>query len=489
MMDGGYDMSDEKARTLPEVTGLTCDSRRVRPGWLFAAIPGAKADGRQFIAQAIDNGAAAVLAPEDTDPSVTGGRVPLITDPEPRRRYALMAAQFYGRQPETVCAITGTNGKTSTAHFLRQIWTATGHPAASLGTLGVHAFDADAEAVIDVNDSLTTPDAADLHDFLADMKSHGIDHLAIEASSHGLDQYRLDGVRIAAAAFTNLSRDHLDYHPSEAAYLEAKLRLFADLVVDGGAAVVNMDVPYADAVESAARGRGLTLIGYGRAGREIRITGVDPHVAGQSVAFEAFGASFAAELSLAGDFQAWNALAAFGLAVATGTEPAAAAAALQGLRGAPGRMQRVGETREGAAVYVDYAHTPDALANVLRALRPHAQGRLVVVFGAGGDRDAGKRPEMGAVAQQLADHAIVTDDNPRSEDPAAIRRQILAAAADAEEIGDRAEAIHSAIVGLGAGDVLVVAGKGHERGQIVGSEVRPFDDAEQVSAALREVSS
>jgi len=468
------------------IAGLTCDSRDVQPGYLFAALPGSRADGRAFIAEAVDKGAAAVLAPPGTEIPAAGDIhdvVPLIADENPRRRFALMAARFYGRQPETVAAVTGTNGKTSVVSFLRQIWTRRGHAAASLGTLGVTA------PGIDRPGSLTTPDPAGLHALLAELADAGVTRLAMEASSHGLDQYRLDGVRVTVGAFTNLTRDHLDYHGSFQGYRAAKARLFSELVADGGVAVINADSDASGEMIAAAYARGLGVLTFGATGSDLRVDRLEPIAEGQRLSVTVGDLSVDLTLPLVGGFQASNALCAAALAIATGEPPADALAALETLQGVPGRVELAGSLANGAAVYVDYAHTPDALTAVLKALRPHARGRLRVVFGCGGDRDAGKRPEMGRVAAALADAVIVTDDNPRTETAAAIRREILAACPDATEIADRAEAIATAVGALDVGDVLVVAGKGHEQGQIVGDEVRPFDDAEQVRAVVREAGS
>lgn len=469
------------------ITGLTSDSRTVEQGFLFAALPGARLDGSRFIADALARGAAAVLVPSEGAPQApllgpAGRPVPLIVDANPRRCFALMTARFFGLQPKCVAAVTGTNGKTSVVWFLRQIWQALGHPAAALGTLGLVTPTATEPG------SLTTPDPVALHRTLARLAAEGIEHAALEASSHGLDQHRLDGVRIAAAAFTTLGRDHLDYHASEEAYLAAKLRLFSECVTPGGAAVINADAPHAARVIAAASPR-LTVLSYGHAGDALRLVSRADSAAGQALTVVINGtATHALTLPLIGDFQAMNALCAAGLACATGAVPEAALAALASLRPVPGRLERVGAARGGAApVFVDYAHTPDALTAALSALRPHAQGRLMVVFGCGGDRDAGKRPQMGAVAARLADRVFVTDDNPRSERPGDIRAQVIAACPDATEIADRAEAIAVAVRALTAGDVLLIAGKGHETGQIVGSRVLPFDDRVVAAAALSEV--
>ncbi len=469
-----------------EVTGLTADSRKVRPGYLFAALPGSRTDGRAYIGQALDKGAVAVIAPSGTRIAGRGRPIALVADDNPRRRLALMAARFYAAQPDSIAAVTGTNGKTSVADFTRQIWERLGTRAASLGTLGL------IPAHPSVPGSLTTPDPVELHRCLALLADGGVSRLVMEASSHGLDQYRLDGVRIAAAAFTNLSRDHLDYHGDMGAYLAAKRRLFTELAAPGGTAVLNADDETFAGLREAATARGLRVVSYGRAGRDLRLRALRPLPGGLDLAFDLGRRRHRVTLPLAGAFQAHNVLAALGLALATDADPEAAAAALGSLEGVAGRMERVAGTPSGGEVYVDYAHTPDALATVLRALRPHTQGRLRVVFGCGGDRDRGKRPQMGAIASELADQAIVTDDNPRGEDPAAIRKEILAAAPGAVEIGDRGAAIAAAVAALDPGDLLVVAGKGHEPGQTVGGRVLPFDDREVVRrlvAALPEAGS
>ncbi|MGB0749439.1 MAG: UDP-N-acetylmuramoyl-L-alanyl-D-glutamate--2,6-diaminopimelate ligase [Magnetospiraceae bacterium] len=458
-----------------EITGLTADSRAVAPGFLFAALPGAKADGRAFIPSAVAQGAVAIL-------SVPGAEapagVPLIVSDNPRRRLAEMAAAFHGAQPATIAAVTGTNGKTSVVTFTRQIWAALGLRAASLGTLGVTGPDGH------VSGSLTTPDPVALHASLAGLAADGVSHLAMEASSHGLDQYRLHGVRVRAAAFTNLSQDHLDYHGHMAAYLAAKQKLFSEILVEDGVAVLNGDDAASDSLIAACRARGLRVMTFGTVGADIRLDRRRTSDAGQHVSLTIDGARHEVFLPLAGDFQAMNVLAAMGLVLAGGAPVADVLAALPMLSGVPGRMEHIATTSYSAAVYVDYAHTPDALQTALNALRPHARGRLLVVFGAGGDRDRGKRPLMGAVAAKAADRVFVTDDNPRSEDPARIRAEILAACPGAEEIGDRGAAITRALAGLSEGDLLLVAGKGHETGQIVGDTVLPFDDRDYIRTVL-----
>ena len=462
-----------------EISGLTADSRKVAEGYLFAALPGSQADGRDFIPEALAKGAAAVLAPEGTLLPEGADSIALVTDPNPRQRLALLAARFFERQPEPVVAVTGTNGKTSVASFTSQIWRALGREAASLGTLGLQPPRPDAPA------SLTTPDPVELHRCLASLTRDHVEHLVLEASSHGLDQYRLDGIRVSAAAFTNLTRDHLDYHGSMEAYLAAKMRLFTELLRDGGTAVVNLEDPTGVKVAEACRARGLTLLTYGRAPGDLQLLEQQPTATGQTLKLRLFGKDHEATLGVAGAFQADNLLAALGLVIAGGVAVQDALSTLGSLTGVPGRVELVGETAAGGHVYVDYAHTPDALATVLAALRPHTRGQLSVIVGCGGDRDRGKRPQMGAIAVRLADRAYITDDNPRSEDPAAIRREMLAAAPGAEEIGDRGAAIATAVAALGSGDVLVIAGKGHETGQIVGGQVLPFDDRDVARTAIR----
>jgi UDP-N-acetylmuramoyl-L-alanyl-D-glutamate--2,6-diaminopimelate ligase len=461
-----------------EVGGVAMDSRAVKPGDLFFALTGHKTDGVRFVDAAIAKGAVAVAG--DHPPSSLGA-VPFVRTSNPRRALALAAARFYPRQPATIAAVTGTSGKTSVAAFARQIWLSFGHAAASIGTIGL------VSPKRTIYGSLTTPDPIALHRQLDEIADDGVTHLALEASSHGLDQFRLDGVRIAAGGFTNLSRDHMDYHPDVAHYLAAKLRLFRDLMVADGAAVISADHECSQAVIDAARGRKLRVMTVGGkgdgAGEGIRLLSAEIDGLAQKLVLEHRGRRHAVRLPLVGEFQVENALVAAGLAIGTGSDAAAVFAALEHLEGAKGRLERVGEHND-AAIFVDYAHKPDALAKALQALRPYAKRRLVVVFGAGGDRDAGKRPLMGAIAAENADSVIITDDNPRSENPQMIRSAIMAAAAGAREIGDRAEAIRTAIAGLQPGDALLIAGKGHETGQIVGDKTLPFSDHEAVMAAL-----
>ena len=486
------DSTQQALTTDPDISGLCADSRKVAPGNLFAALPGTQADGSAFIAEAVERGAVAILIGEDTSPgqdSQSAPDIPVLTTPNPRRAFSLMAARFHPRQPAHIAAVTGTNGKTSVAAFTRQIWECLDYSAASLGTLGLHANISTDD--LDTSAGLTTPDPVALHEMLSTLCVRGVDHLVMEASSHGLSQHRLDGVRVGAAGFTNLSRDHLDYHGDMESYSHAKNQLFEDILEEGGAAVLNADTPEFPALARIAAGRGVEVMGFGREGGHIRLESQTPIPDGQILSMVLGDNAYEVLLPLAGDFQASNALCALGLVLACGGDEETAVTALAHLEGAPGRMQHVADHANGAPIYVDYAHTPDALENALRALRPHVEGRLHVVFGCGGDRDAGKRPLMGEVAKHLADAVVVTDDNPRGEDPAVIRKQILAGiltktGVTIREIGDRAEAIFAAIAALEPKDILVIAGKGHETYQIVGDERRDFDDAETALTAAKE---
>ena len=462
-----------------DIQGVTSDSRAVRPGFLFAALPGSATDGRRFIPEAVARGAVAVLTPRDGAGGAEDG-ICRIADPNPRHRLARIAARFYGRQPSTIVAVTGTNGKTSVAEFTRQLWAGIGAASASLGTLGLVTASGRS------GPGLTTPDPVALHASLRDLAHAGVDRLAMEASSHGLDQCRLDGVRVRVAGFTNFSQDHLDYHGGMAAYLEAKLRLFSELLVAGGRAVLNRDIAEFARIEALCRERGIAVTSFGETeGTDLRLLRRTPTPAGQELELRLDGRDHRIFLPLVGAFQAMNALAALALVSRADDRPAADyLEGLASLAGVPGRLQRVGHHPSGAAVYVDYAHTPDALATLLDALRPHVSGRLVCVFGAGGDRDALKRPLMGAAVLSGADKGIVTDDNPRTEAAAAIRAAVLDGCPGAREIGDRRSAIEAAIDSLGASDALVIAGKGHEGGQIVGEEVLPFDDREVAGRIL-----
>jgi UDP-N-acetylmuramoyl-L-alanyl-D-glutamate--2,6-diaminopimelate ligase len=464
-----------------EIAGLTADSRAVQPGFLFAALPGSRRDGRSFAADAVAAGAVAILT-DQVDALVLRPeqreRVAILTDASPHRRLALLAAKFHERQPRTIVAVTGTNGKTSVVHFTREIWTALGYPAASLGTLGL------VTAAEHRPGALTTPDPVALHRDLAGLARQGTEYVAIEASSHGLHQFRLDGLCVAAAAFTNLTRDHLDYHGDMAHYRASKERLFAALLKPGGAAILNKESDEFARLQALCRDNGHPVITYGTdPAADLGVIARQPRADSQALVLDVFGERHELMLPLAGEFQAMNALAALGLVIATGSPVDVATRALTKLTGVPGRMQFVAEGPTGGAIVVDYAHTPDALEAVLTALRSHARGKLVALFGCGGDRDPGKRPIMGQVAARLADRVYVTDDNPRTEPAAKIRNAILEAAPNAIEIGDRRQAIATAISGLAPDDLLLIAGKGHETGQIVGDQRYPFDDA----AVAREI--
>ncbi|MBA3447158.1 MAG: UDP-N-acetylmuramoyl-L-alanyl-D-glutamate--2,6-diaminopimelate ligase [Pseudaminobacter sp.] len=461
-----------------EITGVSSDSRKIAPGNLFFAVAGVKADGAAFAVDAMERGAAAIVVAHGT--SLGAMQIPVIRVADPRRSLALAAAVTFVRQPATMVAVTGTSGKTSVAAFTRQIWEHAGLAAASIGTTGVEAPGRSEYG------SLTTPDPVALHKLLDELAQSGVTHAAMEASSHGLDQRRLDGVRLAAGGFTNLGRDHMDYHPTVEEYHAAKLRLFDTLLPKGAPAVIFADDPWSEPTIEAAKAAGLDVLTVGRHGGFLCLKRVEHERFRQRAEIEADGVIHEIDLPLAGDFQIYNALVAAGLAISTGTPASKALTALEKLTGAPGRLDLVGTAANGAPVYVDYAHKPDALENVLASVRPFTTGRVIVVFGCGGDRDRGKRPIMGEIATRLADITVVTDDNPRSEVPATIRAAILAAAPDAIEIADRRAAIHEAVAMLHSGDTLIIAGKGHEEGQAIGSETFPFSDHEEVRRALEE---
>jgi UDP-N-acetylmuramoyl-L-alanyl-D-glutamate--2,6-diaminopimelate ligase len=462
----------------PVLSGLTLDSRKAAPGFLFAALAGNRQDGAAFVADAVSRGAVAILAAPDAalpplDPSVV-----VIRDDNPRRRVALMAAAFAGLQPASIAAVTGTNGKSSTVHFVRHIWASLGLRAASVGTLGIFSPGLTRAA------GLTTPDPVQLHEDLAILARQGVTHLAIEASSHGLDQHRLDGLRLSAACFTNLTHEHLDYHASMDSYFAAKARLFDSLLPGSGTAVINAESDRAEALRTICARRRIRCWSYGTKGREFRLLKDQPTPAGQHLAVEVLGELHGVELPLVGGFQASNALGALALAVATGADAGRAVEALGSVTGAPGRLQLVARHRSGANVYVDYAHKPEALETVLATLRPFARGKLVVVFGCGGDRDRAKRPVMGEIATRLADLTLVTDDNPRSEEPAAIRAEIVRGVPTDRrnwiEVRDgRHAAIERGMAELRSkDDLLLIAGKGHETGQTIKGVTHPFDDAQ-----------
>ncbi|SIR06315.1 UDP-N-acetylmuramoylalanyl-D-glutamate--2,6-diaminopimelate ligase [Rhizobium sp. RU33A] len=458
-----------------EVRGLSADSRKVTPGTVFFALSGSKTDGSTFVAQAVEKGAVAIVASHPVD-----APVPVVTVDNPRRFLALAAARLVGRQPETMVAVTGTAGKTSVASFTRQIWAEAGHAAAQIGTTGVISPTR--------NDygSLTTPDPLALHTLLGELADEGVTHAAMEASSHGLDQSRLDGVVLAAAGFTNLGRDHMDYHPTMEDYMAAKMRLFDTLLPKGAPAVIFADDAWSDEAVRVAKASGHDVRTVGRKGDFLSLKRVEHFRHKQVAEVHHGGDIYEVHIPLAGDFQIANALVSAGLAISTGVSPAVALKALEHLKGASGRLELVGQTKAGALAYVDYAHKPEALENVLTSVRPFTTGRVIVVFGCGGDRDKGKRPIMGEIAARLADITIVTDDNPRSEVPAIIRSEIMAATPKGIEIGDRAQAIRAGVAMMSTGDTLIVAGKGHEEGQTVGSETHPFSDHQEVRKALGE---
>ena len=475
-------LTQKSGQATVRITGLSVDSRAVRPGHLFAALPGSRIHGAEFVAAALGAGAVAILTDAAgariAGDDIAAAGASLVLAEDPRDTLARTAALWFGAQPDCMVAITGTNGKTSVATFTRQIWEALGHPAINIGTTGV-------EGAWTAPSSHTTPDAITLHALLADAAGAGVTHAAMEASSHGLDQRRMEGVRLRAAGFTNLTQDHLDYHHTMAAYFSAKLGLFNRLLPDEGVAVVNLNGAMGPAVAEMAMSRGLAVLGIGNdEGADLRLLSHRYDATGQDLRFAWKGQPHLVRLNLIGGFQSENVAVAAGLAIASGDDPQAVFATLPQLQGVRGRMQLAATRTNGATVFVDYAHTPDALETALQALRPHVMGRIVVVFGAGGDRDTTKRPLMGAAAAAHADVLFVTDDNPRSEDPAAIRAAIMATCPDATEVGDRAEAILRGVDALQPGDALLIAGKGHETGQTIAGQVYPFDDVEQASVAV-----
>lgn len=467
LRDFGFDLDTP-------VTGLSVDSRLTKAGHIFAALPGTVADGRDYIPQAIANGAVAILSTPDAK---TEG-LPLMASDNPRLDYARLAKRFYPNQPQTVVAVTGTNGKSSTVEFLRQIWQHAGHEAACFGTLGVKM----ADELLPM--SHTTPDALALHQTLHELHARGITHAAMEASSHGLDQYRMDEVVLTTAGFTNLTQDHYDYHDSPEGYFDAKARLFRDLLDRGSDAAIMVDDDAGRAMLNVCLEEGLYPKSIGWSGEDVRIVEIMPRAASQRLTLMVYGERAEIELPLAAEFQALNAVTALALALASGVSKADGLAALETLYGVAGRLELSGRTQDGSPVFVDFAHTEDGLKKLLQSVRPHVEGDLIVVFGCGGDRDPDKRAKMGAAACQFADQVIVTDDNPRSEDAASIRAAVLSGCSRATEIGDRRSAIAEGINRLKAGDCLVVAGKGHEQGQIVGDTVIPFNDVTVVQDLL-----
>jgi UDP-N-acetylmuramoyl-L-alanyl-D-glutamate--2,6-diaminopimelate ligase len=476
-----FDLRELLGAGAPEgvrISGITADSRNAKPGYAFFAISGAKSDGAKFANDAVMRGASVVVG-DGERPAGLDQKVPFVRVEDVRRLLALAAAKIFPRQPQIMIAVTGTNGKTSVASFVRQIWAALGKQAASVGTIGLVAPSGE------VTGSLTTPDPVSLHELIDRLAGQGVTHMAMEASSHGLDQRRLDGVRLSAGAFTNLTRDHLDYHKTFDNYRAAKTRLFDTLLSPGAAAVADADEEDAKRVEEISRRRDLKYFSVGRAGKNLQLINAEIDGFAQRLEILADGRRHSVKLPLVGGFQVSNALVAAGLAITTGSDTAKVLAALESLKGASGRLELAGE-KDGAPIFIDYAHTPDALENALNALRPYVKGKLSVVFGAGGDRDPGKRPLMGAVAAKHADQIYVTDDNPRSEDPASIRRAITQETPGAAEIADRREAVRTAVHDLQQGDVLLIAGKGHESGQILRDRIVPYTDHEAVSAALKD---
>lgn len=471
-----------------EITGITSNSQDVRPGFLFAALQGVKVDGCDFISDAVQKGAVAILAPIGTalpSPQNENQSITVIEDENPRKRFSQITSLFLCKRPDIIVAVTGSNGKTSTTHFARQMWQHLNYSAASLGTIGIKA------PGINKIGSLTTPDPVTLHTEIEELEASGITHLAIEASSHGLDQYRLDGLALSAAAFTNLTRDHLDYHETMEAYLAAKTRLFTDILPKDKYAVLNADIPEFNFLNEACTAKGKKILSYGYHGKEIKILNRAILPDGQLVELEVLGHLFNINLPLVGEFQLYNCLCALGLVISEFVSDKQkiiqAVHLLEALDGVRGRLEFIGCHPNGAPIFVDYAHTPDALENILKTLRPHTKGRLYALIGCGGDRDRGKRPMMGHIAQELSDGVIVADDNPRTENPAAIRAEIMTACPNAEEYNDRRQAIKAGILKLAPYDVFVITGKGHEQGQIIGNDIIPFDDATEARTVIAEI--
>lgn len=468
------------------INGITEDSREVQPGFLFAALPGAKSDGSEFIDAAIKNGAKHILVQKRYPSNNLTSKYDILRDVQfiytdhPRREFAHMAAEFYPGQPNEIIAVTGTNGKTSSVNILWQIWEKLGYRAACMGTLGVIGTN------FTQNLSHNTSFPVKMHQTLQAIKNYGINHLAMEASSHGIEQERMAAVRVTAGIFTNLTQDHLDYHQTMENYFDAKARLFTELLPNDAPAAINADDAYGPRLIDMCDAR-LRVCSFGKNGRDLKLVNSTPRPDGFEVRVHYQNRDYDFYLPLLGKFQIWNVLGAMGALLYSGAAMNDLIAAIATLKPVRGRLELVGRTSSGAPVFVDYAHTPDALQTVLEAVREHAEGKLTVVFGCGGDRDKTKRPIMGKIAVEFAEHAIVTDDNPRSEDAATIRREVMAGAVGAREIGDRRAAIHTAIAELGAGDILVIAGKGHEQGQIVGKEIIPFDDATVAREALQEL--
>jgi len=478
------DLTNEKAKGKPvEITGLTLDSRKVEPGFLFAAVPGEKTDGAKFIEEAVKKGAVAVLT-DIGDDIVVKGAVH-ISDPEPRHAFAKMVSRFFGPQPKTIALVTGTNGKTSTAHFVRQLWAFMGQKAGSIGTLGV------VTEGLNYSMGLTTPEPVTLHKAIKEMVDHRVSHLVVEASSHGLSQFRLDGLKATIAGFTNLTQDHMDYHADEENYFAAKRRLFDEILSDKGTAVLHIDNPFGKRLKASLEERGVKTITVGRQSADLTLNQTIPGRGGQTLVYTYKGKQYQTKFPVIGSFQGDNVMVAAGMVIASGFDAEKVFDKLYYLAGVPGRMEKVAETPFGGEVYIDYAHTPDGLSNALTSIKQNTFGKLHLVFGCGGNRDQGKRPKMGAIAETLADFVYVTDDNPRHEDPFEIRRQILEACQTGQEFVDRADAIRFGVRALSADDVLIITGKGNETGQIIGDKVLPFSDKqivrETITAMMEEV--
>ena len=488
LIEQEYKLKDDGCIDGLIIKGVTCDSRQVKPGYLFAAFQGTNENGCTFVSEAIFKGAAAIILEKNLAKTLNCKEVPIITVSNSRKAYAVISSNVYKPSPKTIVAITGTNGKTSSASFLRQIWSGLGVPSCSGGTLGLELAGPNLNKNKNLisKSNLTTPDSADLHRYLQQLSIHNINNVVLEASSHGLAQYRLDGLQISAAAFTNLSRDHLDYHGDFKKYMAAKRRLFTELLVKKGLAVVNNDDPFSMNLISDLQKDCHKILSYGFRGDEIKIVSVEPEANGQLLVVEVFGARYEARVPLVGAFQISNIMCALTLAIGLGSDTEEAINQLSKLKGVPGRIERVGETSAGATIYVDYAHSPDSLAALLKALRIYTKKNLYLVFGCGGDRDSGKRKQMGEIADRYADRVVITDDNPRFEDPNKIREEIKFGCPSGEEIGNREEAIRFAIRNLCKGDTLVIAGKGHENSQIIGETMLKFSDNGVVRKILKE---
>lgn len=474
-----------------DISGLTEQSQLIEKDWLFAALPGSNVDGITYLDQALSQGANCVLTCQNSYETVDkNDNTAFIIVENPRQFFSWIVSIFYSQQPHYIAGVTGTNGKTSTARFTEQIWTKSGINAASLGTLGL-SYSEQISGIKSTKDqsSLTTPGPSHLHLQLSGLAQADIQHVVMEASSHGLKQYRLDGIRVKAAAFTNLSHDHLDYHPDMEDYFLAKLRLFTDILEENGAAILNNDDPYTPRIIEACKAKNITIWTYGKGKSDLQIISIKPLAHGMKCQLNLWGNECEIDFPLIGEFQLYNALAAMGLSVATNEAVSKenCASYLSSLRGIRGRLQQAGKLQNGASIYVDFAHTPDALEQVIHSLKPHCAGQLWVLFGCGGNRDPEKRPVMGEIGHKLADHVVITDDNPRHEDPAEIRKQILQSCPNAKEIADRKRAIWNSIHELGPGDILLIAGKGHEPGQIIGDRVIPFDDADEARKAIEAV--